>query len=67
MELDCMSKYDFQLDTSENTSTGLILKKIPAGSAVLEFGCANGRITRYMKEVQGCTVYIVKYDKDEYA
>ena len=61
-----MSKYDFDLDLSENSSTGLILSKIKHGSSILEFGCANGRMTRYMKEELGCRVYIVEYDKPAY-
>ena len=58
-----MSKYDFELDLGENTSTGMILNRIKKGSTVLEFGCATGRMTRYMKEVLGCRVYIVEYDQ----
>lgn len=57
-----MSKYDFEIDLSANTSTGMILGQIQAGSVVLEFGCATGRMTRYMKEAMGCHVYIVEYD-----
>ena len=57
-----MSKYDFEIDLSQNTSTGIILSKIQAGSVVLEFGCAAGRMTRYMKETLGCEVYIVEYE-----
>jgi 2-polyprenyl-3-methyl-5-hydroxy-6-metoxy-1,4-benzoquinol methylase len=61
-----MSKYDFQVDTSLNTSTGIILNKIKPGSTVLEFGCATGRMTRYMKEVLNCRVYIVEYEKSAF-
>ena len=61
-----MSKYDFKVDLSENTSTGLILKKIGRGSTVLEFGCATGRMTRYMQEHLHCKVYIVEIDPDAY-
>lgn len=61
-----MSKYDFEIDMSEKTSTGMILNKIKEGSVVLEFGCATGRMTRYMKEVLGCRVYIVEYDESAY-
>ncbi|MCI7768234.1 MAG: methyltransferase domain-containing protein [Oscillospiraceae bacterium] len=61
-----MSKYDFKIDLSENTSTGLILKKIRPGSTVLEFGCATGRMTRYMQEELHCQVYIVEIDKEAY-
>lgn len=61
-----MSKYDFQLDLSQNTSTGSILSKIKKGSTVLEFGCATGRMTRYMQQELDCRVYIVEYDADAY-
>lgn len=57
-----MSKYDFEIDLSTNSSTGMILSKLRPGSTVLEFGCAAGRMTRYMKEELGCRVYIVEYD-----
>ncbi len=61
-----MSKYDFEIDLSENTSTGMILSKIEKGSVVLEFGCATGRMTRYMKEKLNCRVYIVEYDEQAF-
>lgn len=61
-----MSKYDFELDITDNTSTGMIIKKIKPGSTVLEFGCAAGRMTKYMKEILGCQVYIVEYDEEAY-
>ena len=66
MEESAMSKYDFEIDLSQNTSTGIILSKIKSGSVVLEFGCATGRMTRYMKEELGCQVFIVEYDADAY-
>ena len=58
-----MTKYDFNTDLGLNTSTGIILNKIPSGSTVLEFGCAAGRMTKYMKNALDCQVYIVEYDK----
>ena len=61
-----MSKYDFSLDISETSSTGLILKEIKKGSTILEFGCATGRMTKYMKENLDCKVYIVEYERDAY-
>lgn len=61
-----MSKYDFEIDLSQNTSTGIILSRIQKGSVVLEFGCATGRMTRYMKEALDCRVYIVEYDQGAY-
>lgn len=61
-----MTKYDSEVDLSIDTSTGIILNKIPSGSTVLEFGCAAGRMTRYMKNALDCRVYIVEYDKEAY-
>lgn len=61
-----MSKYDFEIDLSANTSTGMILNQIQKGSVVLEFGCATGRMTRYMKEALDCRVYIVELDPGAY-
>ena len=61
-----MSKYNFELYLSLNTSTGLIISKIKKGSVILEFGCAEGRMTRYLKEELGCSVYICEYDKESY-
>ena len=61
-----MSKYDFEIDLSENTSTGIILGEIKKGSSVLEFGCATGRMTRYMKEELDCRVFIVEYEESAY-
>lgn len=61
-----MTKYDFQVDLSLNSSTGIILNKLEKGSVVLEFGCAAGRMTRYMKEELGCQVYIVEYEQSAY-
>lgn len=58
-----MSKYDFEVDITQNSSTGLILNKIPAGAVVLEFGCATGRMTRYMREALSCQVYIVELEQ----
>lgn len=61
-----MSKYDFEVDLSLNSSTGIILNKIAPKSTVLEFGCASGRMTKYMKDMLDCQVYIVEYDKEAY-
>ncbi len=61
-----MSKYDFMIDLSENSSTGMLLKKIRQGSTVLEFGCATGRMTKYMQEELHCHVYIVEIDREAF-
>jgi len=62
-----MSKYDFQIDLDENSSTGKILRYVTFNSKVLEFGPATGRMTRYMKEELNCDVYIVEIDQEAYA
>lgn len=55
-------KYDVPLYLDENNSLGKLLKKIKKESVVLEFGCANGRMTKFMKEELHCKVYIVEYE-----
>jgi len=62
-----MSKYDFEIDLSDRTSTGIIIHKIKPGSRVLEFGCAEGRMTRHMAREMGCRVWVVEYDPQSYA
>ena len=61
-----MSKYDFEVDLDVRSSTGMILSKIKPNSIVLEFGCASGRMTKYMKDALNCQVYIVEYDKEAF-
>ena len=61
-----MSKYDYDLELNENSSTGQIIKEIAPKSVVLEFGCAAGRMTKYMSNVLDCKVYIVEYCKEDY-
>ena len=61
-----MTKYDFEINLGINTSTGMILNKISSGATVLEFGCAAGRMTRYMKNALDCRVYIVEYDREAF-
>lgn len=59
-------KYDVPLYLDENNSLGKLLKKIKNGSTILEFGCANGRMTRFMKEELNCNVYIVEYELEAF-
>lgn len=56
-------KYNVPLVIQDNDSLSMLLKHIDEGSVVLEFGCANGRMTKYMKEVLNCKVYIVEYEQ----
>lgn len=59
-----MSKYDFSLDMKTQNSNSVILNNIAPGTRVLELGCAHGRMTRYMKEVLGCSVDIIELDEE---
>lgn len=57
------SKYDFDLDMVNTNSLSLIINQIKRGSTVLEFGPANGRMTKYLKEALDCKVYLVEIDE----
>lgn len=57
------SKYDFDLDMDNPNSLSLIINQIKRGSTVLEFGPANGRMTKYLKEALDCKVYLVEIDE----
>jgi SAM-dependent methyltransferase len=56
-------KYNFGLDLSTDNSLSIIASRIKPNSNVLEFGPANGRLTRYLKNDLNCKVYIVEIDK----
>lgn len=57
-------KYNFDLDLVFNNSLLLIAKQIRKNSLVLEFGPANGRLTKYLKDELKCEVYLVEIDVD---
>ena len=59
-------KYNDPLIIRENESLSILLKHINVGSTILEFGCANGRMTQYMSEALSCHVFIVEYEKKAY-
>jgi 2-polyprenyl-3-methyl-5-hydroxy-6-metoxy-1,4-benzoquinol methylase len=60
--MDC--KYDAMIDISNiNDSHSSILRQVRSGSVILEFGPANGAMTKYMRDVLNCKVYIVEIDK----
>ena len=63
-----MSKYNFkEFDTvNPDGSWGKCLSHVQKDSTVLEFGCASGYMTRYMKEKLGCHVDIVEIDKEDF-
>ena len=58
-----MGKYDVELDLSTKNSLSIIIKHLEANSRVLEFGPANGRLTKYMTEQMNCEVDIVEIDQ----
>ena len=58
-----MGKYNFKLDLDGNDTNPKIIALIKENSRVLEFGSANGRLTRYLKEEKGCIVDIVEIDE----
>lgn len=62
MKVKIMGKYDFSLDLNTRNSLSVILNYIEKNSKVLEFGCANGRMTKYMKDKLNCEVDIVEID-----
>ena len=61
-ELMMSNSYDYELDMESKNSLSVILSKIERGSVVLEFGCANGRMSRYLQEVLECRVFGVEID-----
>lgn len=62
-----MDKYDMVMDTNPEGVIGKFIRKIRKNSTVLEFGCAFGRMTKYMKEELDCDVFIVEIDEKAYA
>lgn len=56
-------KYDLDLDIDEKNALSLMIQQIEPDSFILEFGPANGRLTRFLKEELNCKVYIVEIDE----
>ncbi|GEQ20928.1 hypothetical protein CBU02nite_14340 [Clostridium butyricum] len=59
-----MSKYDFELDLEHENSLSLIIDMIRPNSEILEFGPANGRLTKYLNDKMHCKVDIVEIDDE---
>ncbi|MBD5524293.1 MAG: methyltransferase domain-containing protein [Lachnospiraceae bacterium] len=59
-----MFKYDFSLDMYTDNANADIIRRIENGSRVLEFGPANGRMTKFLKEQKQCLVDIVEIDEE---
>ena len=56
-------KYNLNLITDERNALSIILRQIEKDSLILEFGSANGRMTKYLKEVLNGSVYIVEIEE----
>lgn len=59
-----MNKYNFELNLNDRNSLSLLINRIKPNSIVLEFGPANGRMTKHMKEQLNCKVYAVEIDEN---
>ena len=59
-----MSKYDCELNLKDRNSLSILIERVRPNSIVLEFGPANGRMTKYMKEQLNSKVYAVEIDED---
>ena len=59
-----MSKYDFDFDIYEENTLSWIARCIEPKSRVLEFGAANGRLTRYLTKEKKCLVDVVEIDQE---
>lgn len=59
-----MGKYDFALDLYDDNTIAWIAGRITENTKVLEFGSANGRLTKYLTENKKCEVDIVEIDEE---
>lgn len=59
-----MSGYNIKLDRNSIDPLNIMLDHITANSKILEFGCANGRMTHYLHSTLHCNVDIVEYDPE---
>ena len=59
-----MSKYNFKLYMENENSLSIIIDMMRPESIVLEFGSANGRMTKYIHEDMRCVVDIVEIDEE---
>ena len=60
------NRYDYELNFEDQRIVRIFSQIVP-GSTVLEFGSADGAMTRYMKEILGCQVYIVEIDEEAFS
>ncbi|MGL4338449.1 MAG: class I SAM-dependent methyltransferase [Turicibacter sp.] len=60
-----VKKYDFKFNIDAESSQAYIAKEIQPGSEVLEFGTANGVLTKYLVEQNGCKVFGIEYNEGD--
>ena len=58
-----MGNYDFTLDLDTINTMSIIANWITERSRILEFGPANGRLTKYLSEEKHCVLTIVEIDE----
>lgn len=58
-----MGKYDFAFDLYEDSPLAWIARTVEPESIVLEFGSANGRLTKYLHLEKKCNIDIVEIDE----
>ena len=61
-----LNKYDTPINLNEDNSISLIIEQIKPNTQVLEFGPATGRMTKYLKQVLHCDIYIVEIDSEAF-
>ncbi len=59
-----MGNYNFSLDLNSKNTMSIIIDWINDGADILEFGPANGRLTKYLYDIKKCNVTIVEMDED---
>lgn len=59
-----MSKYNFTLDLETSNSLKFINDRIKPNTKILEFGPANGRLTKHLTLEKNCIVDIVEIDEN---
>lgn len=59
-----MGNYNFDLDLTSDNTMSVISSWIKDETDVLEFGCANGRLTKYLSEEKKCHMTIVEMDEE---
>lgn len=60
-------KYDIPLELDTTNSLSILISHISSESRILEFGCASGRMTRYLSRTLKCKVCIVEKEAEAYS